>query len=93
MRDRYTVLISKGGTKGRYTAIEKNIQNKKVFIKFQKNAYVITDITKELAADFIKYKNKKYGKLQIIQLQIIYLLFVMMRLKIIDGYVLPIYFL
>ena len=66
-RDGYTVLIHKGKHKGsRRTAIEKNVWNKKVPILFQKNAWVDTDIAKELATDFAEYKHKKHGDLWVV---------------------------
>ena len=60
-RDGDTVLICKRSAKGRRNASEKNGWNKKVAVKFQKNAWVDTAIAEEIAADFVQHVKEKHG--------------------------------
>ena len=53
-------MTRKGSHKGRRAAIKKRLEQKDT-VKFQKNAWVDTDVAKELAVDFVEREREKIG--------------------------------
>ena len=52
-------LVCKG-TRKRVRQDEKDLQNKRVDVYFQKNAWVNTEVMKDIAAKFIMFKVQNY---------------------------------